>query len=44
LAKWTHLQISVVVFAALLVCLWRISIQSAQPADQKLASTECLDV
>ncbi len=43
-ARWTHLQISVVVFAALLVCLWRISIQSAQRADQELASTECLDV
>ena len=44
LARWTHLQLSVPVFAALLWLLWRISRNQHETPGHKLASTESLVV
>lgn len=44
LASWTHLQLSVPVFAALLWLLWRISRTPHETPGHKLASTESLVV
>ncbi len=40
LSRWTHLQLSVVAFAALLWLLWRISRQPIETQGHKLASGE----
>jgi len=44
LARWTHLQLSVPVFAALLWLLWRISRNQHETPGHKLASTESVVV
>lgn len=44
LARWTHLQLSVPVFAVLLWLLWRISKTSHETPGHKLASTESIVV
>jgi len=40
LSRWTHLQLSVLAFAALLFCLWRNCTQPAATSSHKLAPTE----
>jgi hypothetical protein len=40
LSRWTHLQLSVPAFAALLWLLWRLSSKTIEPLEPKLASNE----